>query len=96
MATLVKISINDKIALVLERVQGEYPTLSTTEIFKLGLAELDRKTELERRKRWSESLPLLEASVEDEASIAEARDELKVSERERMTAEELISSLAEV
>lgn len=75
MATLVKISINDDIARVLERLKGEYPTLDAPELFKLGLAELDRKRELETRRRWAESLPTLEISKEEAKSIAEARKE---------------------
>lgn len=75
MATLVKISINEEIARVLERLKGEYPTLSAPELFKLGLAELDRKRELEARKHWAESLPTLEISEVEAKSIAEAREE---------------------
>ena len=75
MATLVKISINEEIARVLERLKGEYPTLSAPELFKLGLAELDRKRELEARKRWAESLPTLDISEEEAISITKARKE---------------------
>lgn len=95
MATLVKISINDEIARVLERLKGEYPTLSAPELFKLGLAELDRKRELEARKRWAESLPLLEVSEEEAESIAEGRREIERGEGRSMTAKELMAELLE-
>lgn len=75
MATLVKISINDDIARVLERLKSEYPTLDAPELFKLGLAELDRKRELDARRRWAESLPTLEIPEEEAKEIAEARKE---------------------
>ena len=90
MATLVKISINDDVARVLERLKGEYPTLDAPELFKLGLAELDRKREVEARRRWTESLPTLQISAEEAASIAEARQEPSSGP---YTAEELLKKL---
>lgn len=95
MATLVKISINDDIAQVLERLKGEYPTLSTPELFKLGLAELDRKRELEARKRWAESLPPLDIAKEEAESIAEGRREIERGEGRKVTAKELMAELLE-
>lgn len=92
---LVKISVNEEIARVLDRLKREYPTLDYPELFKLGLAELDRKRALEARRRWSESLPIMQVSEEEAASIAEARAEIRASGREPMTAEELFSSIAE-
>lgn len=75
MPTLVKISITDDIARVLDRLKREYPTLDAPELFKLGLAELDRKRELEARERWAESLPTLDISEDEASAIAEARKE---------------------
>lgn len=95
MATLVKISINDDIAQVLERLKSEYPTLDAPELFKLGLAELDRKRELEARKRWAESLPTLEISEEEAISIAEGRREIERGEGRKMTAKELMAEVLE-
>lgn len=95
MATLVKISVNEEIARVLERLKEAYPTLDYPELFKLGLAELDHKAELEGRQRWAESLPLLKVSEKEASSIAEARAEIKASGREPITAEELISLLSD-
>ena len=91
--TSIRISINDDIERILESLKGEYPTLDYPELFKLGLSELYHKRELEARRRWAESLPLLQVSEEEAASIAEAREELKTNPRQSVTAEELISSL---
>jgi hypothetical protein len=71
----IRISINEDIERILESLKGDYPTLDYPELFKLGLAELYRKRELEARQRWAESLPTLEVSGEEAASIAEARKE---------------------
>lgn len=90
-----KISVNEEIPRVLERLKREYPTLDYPELFKLGLAELDRKCALEARRRWSERLPIMQVSEEEAASIAEARGKIGASGREPMTAEELINSLTE-
>ena len=75
MATLVKISINDDIAAALSRVKKEYPTLDTPELFKLSLAELDRKVWRERRKRWEDSLPIMELTEEQQIELQKAIDE---------------------
>jgi len=75
MATLVKISINDDIAAALSRVKKEYPTLDTPELFKLALAELDRKVWRERRKRWEDSLPIMELTEEQQIELQKAIDE---------------------
>ena len=89
MATLVKISVNDDIAKVLERLKQRYPTLDSPELFKLGLAELDRKAEQERRKAWADSLPVLELSEEEKASLDEAFAEREAGKGKIMTLEEL-------
>ena len=95
MSASVKISINDEIATVLERVKQQYPTLDTPELFKLSLAEFDRMLIGRRRKAWVDSLPTLPVSAEEAAEIVEARAEIKSSRRKPLTAEELISSLAD-
>lgn len=95
MATLVKISVNEEIARVLERLKREYPTLDAPELFKLGLSELDRKAELEVRRRWAEQLPLLDASEDEAESIAEARREIAYLERTAMEPEDLIRLVSE-
>lgn len=89
MAASVKISINDEIATVLERVRRQYPTLDTPELFKLSLAEFDRMLELRRRKAWADSLPVLELSEEEHASLDEAYAELDAGKGKIMTIEEL-------
>ncbi len=76
MVTLIEVSINDDIAKVLERLKKIYPTLDTAELFKLGLAELNWKVELERKKLWTESLPTLDISKLEATSIAEGRREI--------------------
>ncbi len=75
MASLVKISINDDIAAALKRVKAEYPTLDTPELFKLSLAELDRKVWREKRKRWEDSLPIMELTEGQQIELQEALDE---------------------
>ena len=95
MATLVKISVNDEIAKVLERLKQRYPTLDSPELFKLGLAELDRKAEQERRKAWAESLPILELSEEEKASLDEAFAELDAGKGEVMTVEAFMAEVTE-
>ncbi len=93
MDTLIKISINDEdeIARALERLKKTYPTLDTTELFKLGLSELDRKAELERNKRWTEDLPTLSISKEEATSIAEGRQEILDGGSRKVTAKELLA-----
>ena len=89
MAASVKISINDEIATVLERVKRQYPTLDTPELFKLSLAEFDRMLELRQRRAWADSLPELELTDAERDELSEA-----LSEADRETGEAL--SLAEL
>lgn len=72
MASTIRITLNSDVERVLEQLKGFYPTLDYPELFKLGLSELYRKEELERRERWSETLPLLELSEAEQASLLEA------------------------
>ena len=72
MAGTIRITLNSDVERVLEQLKGFYPTLDYPELFKLGLSELYRKEELERRERWSETLPLLELSEAEQASLLEA------------------------
>ncbi len=96
MATVVKISINEDVEPVIGRLRAHYPTMSAAELFKLGLAELDRKRELETRQAWIDSLPVLELSDEEAASLAEALDEGYANESKTMTAEEVIAMALEL
>jgi hypothetical protein len=89
----IRISINENIERILESLKGDYPTLDYPELFKLGLAELYRKRELEARQRWVESLPTLEISEDEAASIAEGRRELERGEAKAVTIEELLTEL---
>ena len=93
MATLVKISVNDEIATVLERLKRRYPTLDSPELFKLGLAELDRKAEQERRKAWAESLPVLELSAKERVSLDVAFAERDAGKGEIMTVEAFMTEV---
>ena len=90
-ATLIQITLTKEIEQMLETLKREYLTLYNAELFKLGLAELYRKTELAARERWAESLPTLEISEAEAKSIAEARKELPVGGGRGYTPEELIA-----
>ena len=95
MAKTIRVSINEDVERVLDVMKGDYPTLDHAEILKLGLSELYRQRELRTRQAWIDSLPTLDISKEEAQEIDEARAEIKASGREPMTAEELISSLAD-
>ena len=69
MTNTIRITVNGDVERVLEQLKGFYPTLDYPELFKLGLSKLLRKEELERRERWSASLPLLELSESERASL---------------------------
>jgi hypothetical protein len=75
MASSIRITLNSDVERVLEQLKGFYPTLDYPELFKLGLSELYRKEEFERRERWSGTLPLLELSEAEQASLLEAISE---------------------
>lgn len=72
MANSIRITLNSDVERVLEQLKSFYPTLDYPELFKLGLSELYRKEEFERRERWSDTLPLLELSEAERASLVEA------------------------
>ena len=71
MASVVKISITEEVARALEHVKHRYPTLSDSELFRLGLAELSFKAEQEERQAWMNSLPSMELSSEAQESLSE-------------------------
>jgi hypothetical protein len=75
MAASIRITINEDLERVLESLKGQYPTLDYPELFKLGLAELYHKRELEARERWAASLNELDIREEEASSIADARKE---------------------
>lgn len=72
MASSIRITLNSDVERVLEQLKDFYPTLDYPELFKLGLSELYRKEEFERRERWSDTLPLLELSEAEQASLLDA------------------------
>ncbi len=51
--------------------------MSDSEIFRLGLAELEYKAELEERQAWIEGLPTLELTDEEQESLTEGIKELE-------------------
>lgn len=97
MANTIRITLNSDVERVLEQLKGFYPTLDYPELFKLGLSELYRKEELERRERWSDTLPLLELSVPEQASlldaIAEADEAVAKGEAKPVSVPELMATL---
>lgn len=82
MASVVKISISGEVEHTLERLKNHYSDLSESEIFCLGLAELDYKAEMEERQAWIDSLPILELSDEEQESLTEALKELEREKKE--------------
>ena len=51
--------------------------MSDSDIFRLGLAELEHKAELEERQAWIDSLPTLELTDEQQDSLTEGIKELE-------------------
>lgn len=91
MASVVKISITEDVARALEQVKHRYPTMSDSELFRLGLAELSFKAEMEQRQAWLDSLPTLELSNIEQDELTKA---LKASEQDAgklMTPEEIVA-----
>ena len=68
----VKISITDDVARALQSVKQRYPTMTDSELFRLGLAELSYKAECERRQAWEDSLPTLQLSEKEQDELDEA------------------------
>ena len=97
MTSTIRISVNSDVERVLEQLKGFYPTLDYPELFKLGLSELLRKEELERRERWSASLPLLELSESERASLlgalAEADEAVAGDAEKPVSVAELMATL---
>ena len=80
---------------MLERPKQRYPALDQPELFKLGLAELDRKVKLQRRKEWAESLPILKLIKEEQRELSEALDEADRDEDRIMSVEEIMAEAPE-
>ncbi len=97
MASSIRITLNSDVERVLEKLKGFYPTLDYPELFKLGLSELYRKEEFERRERWSNTLPLLELSEAERVSlleaIAEADEAVAKDDAKPMSVAELMATL---
>jgi hypothetical protein len=84
------IQITKEIEELLGALRKEDPAMSDAEILERALLELHRQRELERRRAWAASLPILELSVEEAAAIAQARKEAKYGP---YTVEELLKQL---
>lgn len=91
--TSIRITINEDIERILKSLKGEYPTLDYPELFKLGLAELYHKRELEARELWAESLPVLELSEEEQDNLAAALDEANREPARVLSLEQLKAEL---
>ena len=83
--------MNDDVAAALKRVKAEYPTLDNSELFKLSLAELDRKVQLERRKRWEDSLPTLYLNEAEQLELDEALEATQHEQGQLMTVEDIMA-----
>ena len=68
----VKISITEDVARALRSVKQRYPTMTDSELFRLGLAELSYKVHLEERQAWEDSLPTLQLSEKEQDELDEA------------------------
>ena len=91
MAATIKISITDEIARSLERLKRRYPTLDMPELVKLSVGEFDRMVELQSRKEWADSLPILELNAEEQRELTEALDEADREEGRIMTVDEIMA-----
>jgi len=95
----IRVSINADVAHLLEAMKEEYPALNYAEILKLGLSELYRKHELEKRQAWIDSLPTLELNEEQQAELdeamREAKEEMAKGNIRSMTVDEIMAQLEE-
>lgn len=74
MVKTVRLSLDEQAAELLKRAEAQ-----PADVFRLGLAELERRLESETYEAWVDSLPELELSEEDLNELDEA---LKEAERE--------------
>ncbi len=85
------IEVSKDIEELLQALKKEHPALDEAEILKRALADYRKRELLKRRKEWEESLPTLEISDEEAASIAQARKgefvEMSIEELERYAEE---------
>ena len=95
MSSSVHIVIDGNVKRVLEHLKRDYPTLTYSELFKLGLSELYQKGELEARKRWAESLPELELTHAERRELTEAlkegNEEIQRGEAQVMSIDEIMA-----
>jgi hypothetical protein len=96
MASTIRITINEDVERVLERLKGDYPTLDYPELFKLGLSELYRTRERAARAAWMESLPTLELNKKEREELSqalkEADDYTRTGKAKGMTVDEILAA----
>jgi hypothetical protein len=95
MASTIRITINEDVERVLERLKGDYPTLDYPELFKLGLSELYHKRERAARAAWIESLPIIEPSKKEREELSQALKEAdeftRAGKAKGMTVDEILA-----
>lgn len=87
----IRVSVNDDVERALAAMKQEYPALDEAEILKLGLSTIYREWELKTRQAWIDSLPTMELTDEEQASLTEALKEAKHDKGKIMTPEEIVA-----
>lgn len=92
---MLTIEVTKDIEELFEAARKDNPAQSDAEILRRALAELHHKQELERRRAWAESLPMLRISDEEAHTITDSRKELREAvrrgEARPMTAAEIVA-----
>jgi hypothetical protein len=87
------IEVTKDVEELLAAARKENPAQSDAEILKRALSELRHQRELERRREWAESLPILELSDEERTELTEALREADREPGEALTLEALKKEL---
>ncbi len=96
-APQIRINKTKELAMVLDALRTRYSLLNDAELIKLALSLAYEQTERQRRETWIASLPVMELSEEEQASLTEGIKSLEEDKKNgtlrSMSVEEIMEEI---